>query len=359
MKLSGSAPRPWVKLWKEERGSFAQLPFMTRAVAAEALKYLDDDGRMYVGSKHPAEALAFVAGATRGDRRVMRNAIDELLADGYLRTVNGWLEAAHYSVWQYGDKPSADHDGATNRNEAVTNGNDGATTEQRTETTAQRPRNESRAKSAKRLERKIQEGEVELEKREIEKDTAPSGLTLLTANELKLPSTNVAPKLSSGDAASAHGQLPGLVIQTPPPTEPKPSAGARELFEHWRSVMGKSPASKLDDKRKRRCEWAIREYGLEAARLAIDGCARSDFHMGRDPKTNGDKHNDLTLIFRDAAHFEKFRDLAARPLSGRVEPLPNDAYKGTSQAEIDEMLGTQPGDVEAYERNAKKGFFYG
>lgn len=111
------------------------------------------------------------------------------------------------------------------------------------------------------------------------------------------------------------------------------------LFEHWRSAMGKSGAAKLDLKRRRRCEWAIAEYGLELSKLAIDGCARSDWHMGRDPRSPGSRYDDLTLIFRDSTHFERFRDMASAPRSGRSEPLPNSAYRGTSQAEMDEMFG--------------------
>jgi hypothetical protein len=55
-------------------------------------------------------------------------------------------------------------------------------------------------------------------------------------------------------------------------------------------------------------KWALKNYGLERCIAAIDGYATSDFHMGRDPKSGGKKWDDLTLIFRDAEHAEKFMD---------------------------------------------------
>ena len=84
--------------------------------------------------------------------------------------------------------------------------------------------------------------------------------------------------------------------------------GCQEVFDHWRGVMGKNGATVFDEKRKRAVTWAIENYGLETCLRAVDGCAASDFHMGRDPKSGGRKFNDLTLIFRDAEHVEKFTD---------------------------------------------------
>ena len=80
------------------------------------------------------------------------------------------------------------------------------------------------------------------------------------------------------------------------------------VFEHWKSVMGRNGATNLDDKRRKAVKWALKTYGLEPCLTAIDGYAASDFHMGRDPKSGGKKYNDLTLIFRDAEHAEKFID---------------------------------------------------
>lgn len=82
--------------------------------------------------------------------------------------------------------------------------------------------------------------------------------------------------------------------------------GCEAVFTHWREVMGKNGATVLDDKRKRAVTWALEHYDIDTCLAAIDGYATSDFHMGRDPKSDGKKFNDLTLIFRDADHVEKF-----------------------------------------------------
>jgi hypothetical protein len=78
------------------------------------------------------------------------------------------------------------------------------------------------------------------------------------------------------------------------------------VFDHWREVMGKNGTTRLDDKRQKAIRWALQNYSLDECFAAIDGCARSDWHMGRDPKTGGKKFNELTLIFRDAQHIEGF-----------------------------------------------------
>lgn len=71
-------------MYRREEGSFAQLPLVTRAIAAEILKLTNDDGVISVGDRAPWEAVCFALGATRGDRRVVKRAMEELLSDGYV-----------------------------------------------------------------------------------------------------------------------------------------------------------------------------------------------------------------------------------------------------------------------------------
>lgn len=88
------------------------------------------------------------------------------------------------------------------------------------------------------------------------------------------------------------------------------------VFSHWLERMDKHPTrTKLDKKRQSRIEWALEQYGKEACCLAIDGCALSDWHMGRDSRNGGKSFNDLTLIFRDAEHVERFLDFSTKPAS--------------------------------------------
>jgi len=88
-----------------------------------------------------------------------------------------------------------------------------------------------------------------------------------------------------------------------PSTKAAPSAQIDRVFQHWQSVMDK-PLAKLDAKRKARIEWALKTYGISVSLEAIDGCQRSDWHMGANERHR--EFNDLTLIFRDAEHAERF-----------------------------------------------------
>ncbi|WP_437591516.1 hypothetical protein [Sorangium sp. So ce1000] len=74
----------WRKLYIREEGAFAQLPLFARALAAELLKFCDDEGRIFTGQREPWEAVARVAGAEMGERRMLRKYMEQLLADGYL-----------------------------------------------------------------------------------------------------------------------------------------------------------------------------------------------------------------------------------------------------------------------------------
>ena len=79
-----------------------------------------------------------------------------------------------------------------------------------------------------------------------------------------------------------------------------------EVFEYWKTTMGKK-RSVLDTKRHRDIAWGIAVYNVETCKQAIDGCASSAWHMGQN--RNKTVYNDITLIFRDAEHVEKFLDM--------------------------------------------------
>ena len=79
-----------------------------------------------------------------------------------------------------------------------------------------------------------------------------------------------------------------------------------EVYEHWISVMrpGKKRVPALDEKRRLKVASAIADYGVDDCKLAIDGCSRSDFHMGRNKQKK--RYDDLELILRDQDHIERF-----------------------------------------------------
>lgn len=80
-----------------------------------------------------------------------------------------------------------------------------------------------------------------------------------------------------------------------------------QVFEFWKATLrtsSKGPSPVLSEKRVTAIRKALKAYGLEACFQAIQGCAVSDWHMGKNPQ--GRRYDDLELIFRDARKTEMF-----------------------------------------------------
>ena len=81
------------------------------------------------------------------------------------------------------------------------------------------------------------------------------------------------------------------------------------VFQHWvDTIKGGNKLCRLDQARAYVIARAILDYGHDVCLQAVSGCARSPFHMGETSRKK--TYNDLTLIFRDADHVEKFVALA-------------------------------------------------
>ena len=104
------------------------------------------------------------------------------------------------------------------------------------------------------------------------------------------------------------------------------------IFDRWRVVMGK-PRAKLDPKRRRLIATRMREHDEATLIAAIEGCARSDWHMGRDAKSEGRANNGLELILRDAAHIERFAEMPSRATTGGYAP-PSTNHENITDEEI-------------------------
>jgi hypothetical protein len=131
--------------------------------------------------------------------------------------------------------------------------------------------------------------------------------------------------LSNSDSTSAgEVKIPTpaeqLTLDGNPPPLPEPEAletpaqraqrlldaapdGVFQVFEHWRQACGHQRA-KLDPKRRRLIENALKLYSVADLQRAISGCAVSAWHQGVNDKHQ--KYNDLELILRDAKHIESF-----------------------------------------------------
>lgn len=80
---------------------------------------------------------------------------------------------------------------------------------------------------------------------------------------------------------------------------------AQRLFAHWVWMMGKNPTRcAIGPKRARVLDDALKLYDEETLMLAIEGCAASPWHAGRNDRNR--EYNDIELILRDEAHIERF-----------------------------------------------------
>ena len=89
------------------------------------------------------------------------------------------------------------------------------------------------------------------------------------------------------------------------------------VFSAWLTSTGRDRSrTKLDAKRRRCIESALKSYPIEDVVLAVDGWRLSSFHRGENEA--GKKYNDITLILRDSEKIEYFRDKHTTPdLSAR------------------------------------------
>jgi hypothetical protein len=86
---------------------------------------------------------------------------------------------------------------------------------------------------------------------------------------------------------------------------------AVNLFRLWQQE-GDHPRARFTPERFWLLEPYLRREGYEDCVCAVRGCLASDFHTkrGRYATRDGTRHDALELIFRDQAHFERFRDMA-------------------------------------------------
>lgn len=99
-------------------------------------------------------------------------------------------------------------------------------------------------------------------------------------------------------------------------------AAARRVFDHWRFMTG-HVRSQPDEKRLRIIQARLlgtsggASFSEQDLKDAVDGLVGSPYHMGENPSRT--KYDSISLVFRDAEHVERFRDMfRARP--GQLRP---------------------------------------
>lgn len=102
--VTDARPRtdPWLPLWRQESGSFAQLPLFARALYCEVLKLTDDNGVIELGGKSPHEAVAYALGAYPVERRQLKKLLPVLIQDGCLVHQGGrlFVPPEKWARWQ-------------------------------------------------------------------------------------------------------------------------------------------------------------------------------------------------------------------------------------------------------------------
>lgn len=94
-----------------------------------------------------------------------------------------------------------------------------------------------------------------------------------------------------------------------------------DVFEFWKTTMNHGKA-KLDNKREKLITKALDlGYSVEDLKAAIVGCAKSEYHMGKND--NGTVYDDLGLILRDAGKIDGF-------IKKSTQAIPNAAYQSNN-----------------------------
>lgn len=286
------AQRPWLRLWRRGSAAFQQLEPHHRGTLLEILRYTDAHGRIALSGRTPEEALLRLLGNTRSFRPVLRAALAEGLRIGMCVVADDTLSFPSWTSYQ----PSAPKPSKR-----------GATTEQaqgKSRAAAEQEQSNDRAPEAKSTESLNTQNDTRGEKRRAEQNR--SGVVGLASSE---PSATKALTLA---------------LAEPPKRTP-----ADVVFSRWLEVTGRTARTDFSAARRKRIEWALKTYGLDETLAALVGLSRSDWNMGRDPKSNGETYTDLTLVLRDATHFERFRDRGLAPEKpAATGPLPpSDASK--------------------------------
>ena len=111
----------------------------------------------------------------------------------------------------------------------------------------------------------------------------------------------------------------------PPQADTAVTATAQRVFDLWVEVTNRHKnRTLLDARRATRIRWALKRYPYEDVVDAVYGIGGSEWHRHK-------RHDDLTLVLRDAAHLDRFRDLhrAKRPKAPQRRLVaPNDPNKG-------------------------------
>lgn len=114
---------------------------------------------------------------------------------------------------------------------------------------------------------------------------------------------------------------------------------ALDVFEFWKETMNHTKA-KLDDKRLKLITKSLDlGYTADDLKCAITGCAKSEYHMGKND--NGTVYDDLGLILRDAGKIDFFIKKSTQVTNHAANQFSRGADSGPNKTGAADLVRTQ------------------
>lgn len=242
---------PWRKSFRSKRPVEMALSIVVSGILSELRDMADDKGVIATPKKDAVATVIMMRGASRGERRIVKRAIEELAEVGLIFVTD-------QALYVSSSDPKATLDWSFIDTQRALVGTDATLTEHSCDI-------ETSTKST---------------------ESFNTGSTDKTRKDKKRQDKTRTLSSSSGDGRVS------------------------EVFDYWISVMGKPASVKLNSKRRRAVQARFKEgYSVEDIKRAIDGCRASAWHMGDNDRKK--PFNDLELICRDGTRLEGF---AERPV---------------------------------------------
>ncbi|MDB5825650.1 MAG: hypothetical protein JWR21_4354 [Herminiimonas sp.] len=153
------------------------------------------------------------------------------------------------------------------------------------------------------------------------------------ATAVAAPATTIEPVAAEPAATDPAAPSEVIAIETdsaPSATTQKKMTDAQMIFEHWKTAM-KSPGAKFSTTRAALINRRLKEYTMAELLQSINGCARSEYHQGRNDTSTF--YNSIELILRDHKHIEDFAKAGTgegprgrRPLFGQGGKVTPEMY---------------------------------
>jgi len=129
--------------------------------------------------------------------------------------------------------------------------------------------------------------------------------------------------LKSGPPSNEPSIEPSIKPPHRSPLAEAPTDDAHKVFNHWKERMN-HPGASFDPKRRKLISTRLKKYSADQLIKAIDGCAKSEYHMGRGSGSDGTIYDKLSLILKNAEYIEDFINKekvneADRPISKQSE----------------------------------------